>query len=87
MGFSSKAITLSHLLSKARSRASKKRGLPEKLLRFQEKKRQEKMDAAVLEGPTDPVSHGTLEVKGKAPVKRRAKTKAPAKKRANRKAE
>jgi predicted transcriptional regulator len=74
-------------LSKARSKASKKRGLPEKLLRFQEKQRQEKMDAAVLEAPTDPVSHGTLEVKGKAPVKRRAKTKAPAKKRANRKAE
>jgi predicted transcriptional regulator len=74
-------------LSKARSKASKKRGLPEKLLQFQEKKRQEKMDAAVLEGPSDPVSHGTLEVKGKAPVKRRAKTKAPAKKRANRKAE
>jgi len=74
-------------LSKARSKASKKRGLPEKLLKFQEKQRQEKMDAAVLEGPTDPVSHGTPVVKGKSPVKRRTKTKIPVKKRAKKKAE
>jgi len=37
------------------------------------------MDAAVLDGPTDPISTGSPEVKGKSPVKRRAKTKAPVK--------
>jgi len=90
-GFPLKQSLSAKSLSKARSKAAKKRGLPEKLLKFQEKQRQERMDAAVLEGPTDPVSHGTLEVKGKAPVKRGAKTKAkvkaPVEKRAKKKAE
>jgi predicted transcriptional regulator len=63
-------------LSKARSKAAKKRGLPEKLLRFQEQRKQEK--AAVLE-------HVTAATK--APAKKRAKTNAPAKRRAKKKAE
>jgi len=86
-GFPQKQSLSAISLSKARSKAAKKRGLPEKLLKFQEQRKLEKMDAAVLEGPTDPISTGTPEVKGKAPVKRRAKTKAPVKKRARKKTE
>jgi predicted transcriptional regulator len=71
-------------LSKARSKAAKKRGLPEKLLRFQAQRKQDKIEAAMMEGPTDPISTGTPE--NKAPVTRKAKTKAPAK-RAKKKAE
>ena len=83
-GFAQRQSLSAISLSKARSKAAKRRGLPEKLLKFQEQKRQEK--AAVLEAipiATDPI--GTPETK--APAKRRAKTKTPAKKRAKKKAE
>jgi predicted transcriptional regulator len=63
-------------LSRARSKSAKKRGLPEKLLRFQEQRKQEK--AAVLEH---------VPAATKAPAKKRAKTNAPAKRRAKKKAE
>jgi predicted transcriptional regulator len=90
-GFSKKQSLSAISLSKARSKASKKRGLPEKLLKFQEQRRQEK--AAVLEdsttGPAKPITTGTLEEK--SPVKRKPKTKgavkAPVKKRTKKKAE
>ena len=86
-GFPQKQSLSAVSLSKARSKAAKKRGLPEKLLKFQDKKRQEKMDAAVLKGPTDDPITGTPEVRGKAPVKRGTKTKAPVNKRAKKKTE
>jgi predicted transcriptional regulator len=81
-GFARKQSLSAISLSKARSKSAKKRGLPEKLLKFQEEKRQEK--AAVLEAATtDAIS--TPE--NKAPVKRKAKTKGSVKKRAKKKAE
>jgi predicted transcriptional regulator len=87
-GFPQKQSLSAISLSKARSKASKKRGLPEKLLKFQEKKRLEK--AAVLEGSADSIT-GTPEGKGKSPVKTKtrskAEVKAPVKKRAKRKTE
>lgn len=82
-GFPQKQSLSAMSLSEARSKAAKKRGLPEKLLKFHEQKRQEK--TAVLEGPTDPITTSTPETK--APVKRRAKTKGLAKKRAKKKTE
>jgi predicted transcriptional regulator len=75
-GFPLKQSLSAKSLSKARSKAAKKRGLPEKLLRFQEQRKQQKMDAAVLEGHTEPII-GAPEVKSS--VKRKAKTKAPVK--------
>ena len=81
-GFAQRQSLSAKSLSKARSKAAKKRGLPEKLLKFQEQRKQEK--AAVLEtATTDPIS--TPE--NKLPAKKRAKSKAPAKKRAKKKAE
>jgi len=56
-------------LSKARSRAAKKRGLPEKLVKFQEQRKREKMKL-------DEVSPSTVVDKGKAAVKRRPRKKA-----------
>lgn len=78
-GFPQRQSLSARSLSKARSKAAKKRGLPEKLLKFQEQRKQEK--AAGIE---DAIT-GTPETK--APVKRRAKTKGPAKKGAKKKAE
>jgi predicted transcriptional regulator len=73
-GFAQKQSLSAMSLSKARSKAAKKRGLPEKLLKFQEKKRQEKVAGADVPAAT------------KAPAERRAKTKVPVK-RAKKKAE
>ena len=56
-------------LSRARSRAAKKRGLPEKLVKFQEQRKREKMKL-------DEVSPSTVVDKGKAAVKRRPRKKA-----------
>jgi predicted transcriptional regulator len=84
-GFPQKQSLSAKFLTKARSKAAKKRGLPEKLLKFQEKKRQEKIDAAVLEHA--PITTGTPEVKGKSPVKRRVKINGPVKERAKKKTE
>jgi len=61
-------------LSKARSKAAKKRGLPEKLVQFQEQRKQQKMKAAMIE--SSKASGATMDKpKTKAP----AKTKVPAK--------
>jgi predicted transcriptional regulator len=73
-------------LSRARSKSAKKRGLPEKLLKIQEQKRQEK--AAVLEAApitTDPIS--TPETKAPRRAKTKGPVKAPVKKRTKKKAE
>ena len=66
-GFPQRQSLSARSLSKARSKAAKKRGLPERLLKFQEERKQEKMKQA--EGsPSTP--------KRKARVKRRATKKA-----------
>ena len=57
-GFPQKQSLSAMSLSIARSKAAKRQGLPEKLLKFQEQKRQEK--TAVLEGPTDPTPPAPL---------------------------
>jgi len=48
-GFSMKTPLSAKSLSKARSKAAKMRGLPEKLQQFQEMKRQEKIESALIE--------------------------------------
>jgi predicted transcriptional regulator len=48
-GFPQKQSLSAKSLSKARSKAAKKRGLPEKLLRFQEQRKQQKMETAMME--------------------------------------
>ena len=66
-GFPQRQSLSARSLSKARSKAAKKRGLPERLLKFQKERKQEKMKQA--EGsPSTP--------KRKARVKRRATKKA-----------
>ena len=75
-GFPLKQSLSAKSLSKARSKAAKKRGLPEKLLRFQAQRKQDKMEAAMM------VDSGSSE----APAAK-AKTKAPAKRGRKKKAE
>jgi predicted transcriptional regulator len=65
-GFPQRESLSARSVSKARSKAAKKRGLPEKLLAFQEQRKLEKMKPAKVV-PTTP--------KGKARVRRRAKKK------------
>lgn len=48
-GFSLKTPLSAKALTKARSKAAKERGLPEKLQEFQKRKKQEKMEAAKVE--------------------------------------
>jgi predicted transcriptional regulator len=67
-GFPQRQSLSAKALSKARSKAAKKRGLPEKLLRFQAQRKQDKMEAAMKENTAT----------SEAPVAK-AKTKAPAK--------
>jgi predicted transcriptional regulator len=70
-------------LTRARSKAAKKRGLPEKLLQLQETRRQEKTEAAAMTEGAEVTSPPINKVKTKAPAKNKAqaKTKAPSKKR------
>lgn len=70
-GFAQKQSLSARALSRARSRAARKRGLPEQLLKFQEMKRQEK--AARAEGAAGTPEAGV-------PVKKRAKTRASVRK-------
>jgi predicted transcriptional regulator len=84
-GFPQRQSLSAMSISTARSKAAKKRGLPEKLLQFQERRKQEKVDAAVL--AEAPVTTAKPEEKGKTPVKRRAKTVAPVRKSTKKKAE
>jgi predicted transcriptional regulator len=67
-------------LSTARSKAAKKRGLPEKLMQFQEERKRQKVEAAMIEG-ADASGPPVDKVKTKAPTKTKAqaKTKAPSK--------
>lgn len=60
-GFTQRQSLSAKSLSKARSKAAKKRGLPEKLLKYQETKRQEKTAGENVPSAT------------KAPAKKRAK--------------
>jgi predicted transcriptional regulator len=48
-GFRQSQSLAAKSLSKARSKAAKKRGLPEKLLQLQEQRKQKKMEAAMME--------------------------------------
>jgi predicted transcriptional regulator len=73
-GFSMRTPLSAKSLSKARSKAAKKRGLPEKLQQFQARKRQEKMEAAMIE-TADPSSTHLDEAKATAPAKRGRKKK------------
>jgi predicted transcriptional regulator len=61
-------------LSKARSKAAKKRGLPEKLLQFQAQRKQDKMEAAIMESAGSSEAPAA-KAKTKAPVKIKAPTK------------
>jgi len=85
-GFAQRQSLSAMSLSKARSKAAKKRGLPEKLLKFQEQRRQEKT-AGMEAAPITTDSDFTATPETKWPAKKRAKSKAPAKKRAKKKAE
>jgi predicted transcriptional regulator len=85
-GFTLRQSLSAKSLSKARSKAAKKRGLPEKLLKFQEQRRQEKT-AGMEAAPNTTDSDTTAAPETKLPAKNRAKTKAPAKRRAKKKAE
>jgi predicted transcriptional regulator len=49
-GFPQRQSLSAKSLSKARSKAAKKRGLPEKLLQFQAQQKQQKMEAAMKAG-------------------------------------
>ena len=61
-------------LSKARSKAAKKRGLPEKLLQLQQQRKQKKMEAAIVES-TGATSAPLEEPKAKAQARRGRKKK------------
>lgn len=73
-GFSMKTPLSAKSLSKARSKAAKMRGLPEKLQQFQEMKRQEKIEAALIETIT-PSSTQLDEANTTAPKKSGRKKK------------
>jgi predicted transcriptional regulator len=79
-GFPLKQSLSAKALSKARSKAAKKRGLPEKLLRFQAQRKQDKMEAAMMEKTATSEAPGA-KAKTKAPAKAKAlaKTNAPTK--------
>ena len=85
-GFAQRQSLSAMSLSKARSKAAKKRGLPEKLSKYQETKRQEKT-AGMEAAPIATDSDATATPESRLPAKKRAKSKAPAKKRAKKKAE
>jgi predicted transcriptional regulator len=73
-GFPQRQSLSAKSLSKARSKAAKKRGLPEKLIRFQEQRKQQKMEAAMKEDAG--ASNALLDKpKTKAPAKRRPRKK------------
>jgi predicted transcriptional regulator len=72
-GFPQRQSLSAMSISKARSKAAKKRGLPEKLLRFQEQQKQKKVEAAMMEG-AGTSDAPAARTKSKSP----AKTKAPA---------
>jgi predicted transcriptional regulator len=71
-GFPLKQSLSAKSLSKARSKAARKRGLPEKLLQFQAQRKQQKKEAAMMETPATSVAQI-------AKTKTQAKTKAQAK--------
>ncbi|MEN6440385.1 MAG: MucR family transcriptional regulator [Syntrophobacter sp.] len=71
-GFSLKQPLSARSLTKARSRAAKKRGLPENLVKFLAERKQKKAEASAVENAAPPVA----EVKeGRPTVKRRPKTR------------
>ena len=79
-GFPLKQSLSAKSLSKARSRAAKKRGLPEKLLQFQEQRKQQKMEAAMKESASaSKVPAAKAKTKAPAKTKAQGKTKAPTK--------
>jgi predicted transcriptional regulator len=69
-GFRQSQSLAAKSLSKARSKAAKKRGLPEKLLQLQEQRKQKKMEAAMME-----TSAAVEKPKGKTPARRGRKKK------------
>jgi hypothetical protein len=72
-GFPQRQSLSARSLSEARSKAAKERGLPEKLARFQEERKQKKLESATMEG-TDTSS--TVAEKMKVPARRGRKKKA-----------
>jgi predicted transcriptional regulator len=79
-GFPLKQSLSAKSLSKARSKAAKKRGLPEKLLRFQAQRKQDKMEAAMMESAgSSEAPAAKAKTKAPAKAKAQAKTKAPTK--------
>jgi predicted transcriptional regulator len=73
-GFPQRQSLSAKSLSKARSKAAKKRGLPEKLVQFQAQRKQDKMEAAMKEGAG--ASNAPMDKpKTKAPAKRGRKKK------------
>jgi predicted transcriptional regulator len=73
-GFPQRQSLSAKSLSKARSKAAKKRGLPERLIRFQEERKQRKMEAAVME-VAKPLGAPLDKPKTKAPAKRKPRKK------------
>jgi predicted transcriptional regulator len=77
-GFPLKQSLSAKSLSKARSKAARKRGLPEKLVQFQAQRKQQKMEAAMMETPATSVAQiakTKTQAKTKAPTKRVRKSK------------
>lgn len=73
-GFPQRQSLSAKSLSKARSKAAKKRGLPEKLIKFQEQRKKQKMEAAMTESAR--ASSAPLDKpKAKATAKRGRKKK------------
>ena len=73
-GFPLKQSLSAKALSKARSKAAKKRGLPEKLFRFQAQRKQQKIEAAMM-GDSGSSEAPDIKAKTKAPAKRGRKSK------------
>ena len=73
-GFALKTPLSAKSLTKARSRAAKKRGLPESLIKFQEERRQKKVETASQEGTLpEPVVQEKTEAKKPQPKRGRKK--------------
>lgn len=70
-GFSLKQPLSAKSLTKARSKAARKRGLPENLVKFLEERKQRKAEAALLEGS----AQGAEQKEGRITVKRRPKAR------------
>jgi predicted transcriptional regulator len=87
-GFPQKQSLSAKSLSKARSKAAKKRGLPEKLLRFQEQRKQQKMEAAMMErAGSSEAPAAKAKTKAAPKTKAQTETTAPSKRGRKKKAE